>query len=170
MTRCFTLSDLFAGKMHALVYRTWKNRVKGRDWYDFEWYVRNRVPLDFKHLQVRAAEFNDIELTRESFLETLRERLASSDVEQVKQDVIPFLRDPRELDIWSNDYFLQLIMLNSTEVLTISLGIAKLQSEMSTDYGLIMAGAALAAVPIIIVFLAFQKYFTKGITMGAVKG
>ena len=94
--------------MHALVFRQWKSRIKGRDWYDFEWYVRNRVPLDFKHLQVRAAELNDIELTRESFLETLRERLASSDIEQVKQDVIPFLRDPRELDIWSNDYFLQL--------------------------------------------------------------
>lgn len=58
--------------------------------------------------QTIAAEFNDIELTRESFLETLQERLASSDIEQVKQDVIPFLRDPRELDIWSNDYFLQL--------------------------------------------------------------
>ena len=69
-----------------------------------------------------------------------------------------------------NDYFMQLIMLSSTSKLTISLGIAKLQAENSTDYGLIMAGAALAAVPIIIVFLAFQKYFTQGITMGAVKG
>ena len=69
-----------------------------------------------------------------------------------------------------NDYFMQLIMLSSTSNLTISLGIAKLQAENATDYGLIMAGAALAAVPIIIVFLLFQKYFTKGITMGAVKG
>lgn len=69
-----------------------------------------------------------------------------------------------------NDYFMQLIMLSSTDTLTISLGIAKLQAENSTDFGLIMAGAALAAVPIIIVFLIFQKYFTKGITMGAVKG
>ena len=69
-----------------------------------------------------------------------------------------------------NDYFLQLIMLNSKNNLTISLGIAKMQAEMATDYGIIMAGAALAAVPIIIVFLAFQKYFTQGITMGAVKG
>lgn len=69
-----------------------------------------------------------------------------------------------------NDYFLQLIMLNSSDVLTISLGIAKLQAEMSTDFGLIMAGAALAAVPIVTVFLIFQKYFTQGITMGAVKG
>ena len=73
------------------------------------------------------------------------------------------------LNAW-NDYFMQLIMLANTDVLTISLGIAKLQAENSTDYGLIMAGAALAAVPIIVIFLIFQKYFTKGITMGAVKG
>lgn len=69
-----------------------------------------------------------------------------------------------------NDYFMQLIMLISNENLTISLGIATMQGESSTDYGLLMAGSALAAVPIIIVFLIFQKYFTKGITMGAVKG
>ena len=69
-----------------------------------------------------------------------------------------------------NDYFMQLIMLSSNTNLTISLGIAKMQAENSTDFGLIMAGAALASVPIIIVFLLFQKYFTQGITMGAVKG
>ena len=69
-----------------------------------------------------------------------------------------------------NDYFLQLIMLSKNVNYTISIGIATMQAENSTDFGLIMAGAALAAVPIIIVFLLFQKYFTKGITMGAVKG
>ena len=69
-----------------------------------------------------------------------------------------------------NDYFMQLVMLSSNSHATISLGIATLQGESSTDYGLLMAGAALASVPIIIVFLIFQKYFTKGITMGAVKG
>ena len=69
-----------------------------------------------------------------------------------------------------NEYPMQLVMLSQSEAKTIALGIAGLQSEMSNDYGLIMAGAALAAVPIIIVFLAFQKYFTQGITMGAVKG
>ena len=69
-----------------------------------------------------------------------------------------------------NDYFMQLIMLTSNKNLTISLGIATMQGESSTDYGLLMAGAALASVPIIVVFLIFQKYFTKGITMGAVKG
>lgn len=69
-----------------------------------------------------------------------------------------------------NDYFMQLVMLASSSNYTISLGIATMQSETSIDMGLLMAGAALASVPIIIVFLIFQKYFTKGITMGAVKG
>ena len=73
------------------------------------------------------------------------------------------------INAW-NEYPLQLIMLSKTEAKTIALGIAGLQSEMSNDFGLIMAGAALAAAPIILVFLAFQKYFTQGITMGAVKG
>ena len=70
-----------------------------------------------------------------------------------------------------NDYFLQLVMLQGDEMAyTLPLGISNLQGEMSSDFGLIMAGAALAAVPIIIVFIAFQKYFTQGIAMGAVKG
>ena len=69
-----------------------------------------------------------------------------------------------------NDYFMQLIMLMSSKELTISVGIATMQGENSTDFGLLMAGSALASIPIIVVFLVFQKYFTKGITMGAVKG
>ncbi len=109
MTRCFTLPDLFAGKMHALVYRAWKNRVKGRDWYDFEWYVRKRVPLDFNHLQERIKEFNGEVKTTEEFLSDLDQRLRNSDINQVKADVLPFVRNPKELDIWSNDYFLQLM-------------------------------------------------------------
>ena len=68
-----------------------------------------------------------------------------------------------------NDYFMQLIMLSSGSNFTISLGIATLQAETSVDMGMLMAGAALAAIPIIVVFLVFQKYFTQGITMGAVK-
>lgn len=111
MTRCFTLPDLFAGKMHALVYRAWKNRVKGRDWYDFEWYVRNRVPLDFKHLQERIKEFNGCVKSKEDFMLDLINRLASSDIKQVKSDVEPFIKNAKQLDIWSNDYFLQIAKL-----------------------------------------------------------
>ena len=108
MTRCFTLPDLFAGKMHALVYRGWKNRMKGRDWYDFEWYVRHNVPLDFAHLTERVRQFNNEEIGREAFMAQLKDRLASANINQVKSDVLPFVRNPNELDIWSNDYFVQL--------------------------------------------------------------
>ena len=69
-----------------------------------------------------------------------------------------------------NDYFLQLVMLQSRSKLTISLGVATLQAEMATNYGVIMAGATLGALPIVMIFLLFQKYFASGITMGAVKG
>lgn len=108
MTRCFTLPDLFAGKMHALTYRAWKNRVKGRDWYDFEWYIRHNTPLDFTHLRERALQFNGEDITKESFLDRLKHRLATADINQVKADVRPFIRNEKEMDIWTNDYFLQL--------------------------------------------------------------
>ena len=108
MTRCFSLPDLYAGKMHALLYRQYQNRVKGRDWYDFEWYVRHDVPLDFAHLQARAKMFNDELLTRDKFLMCLRTKLAATDMRMVKNDVLPFVQNPQELEIWSNGYFLQL--------------------------------------------------------------
>ena len=108
MTRCFVLSDLFAGKMHALVYRGWKNRVKGRDWYDFEWYVRHNVPLDFGHLTERISQFDNEIVTKDVFINQLKEKLSTANINQVKDDVIPFVKNVKELDIWSNDYFVQL--------------------------------------------------------------
>ena len=108
MVRCFTLPDLYAGKMHALVYRAWQRRIKGRDWYDFEWYVRNGIPLDFNHLRERIKEFDGNEVDKEAFMVALRERLAKGNIEMVKADVLGFIDNPHELDIWSNDYFLEL--------------------------------------------------------------
>ena len=110
MTRCFTLPDLFAGKMHALVYRGWKNRVKGRDWYDFEWYVRHNVSLDFTHLAERCKQFNNENITPELFKEKLIERLSTADIKQVKEDVLPFVRNPK------NWIFGQMIILSSWRI------------------------------------------------------
>ena len=94
--------------MHALVFRTWKNRVKGRDWYDFEWYIKNGISLDFQHLQERIKEFNEVEMSKDVFLIKLKEHIASTDINLVKADVMPFIKNPKELEIWSTDYFLQL--------------------------------------------------------------
>lgn len=108
--RIFTLPDLYAGKMHALVYRAWQRRIKGRDWYDFEWYVRNGIALDFNHLQARIKEFSGEDVNRDQFMQQLRNKLATSDIDNVKQDVLPYIshEQRRELDFWSNNYFLQL--------------------------------------------------------------
>ena len=105
-----SLPCLFAGKMHALVYRAWQRRVKGRDWYDFEWYVRNNVPLSFAHLRERIHEFTGEWVDKADFQQQLHDKLANTSIDMVKQDVMPFLYgcSPRELDFWSNDYFMEL--------------------------------------------------------------
>ena len=111
MSRCYTLPDLYAGKMHALLFRAWKNRVKGRDWYDFEWYVRNNVELNFSHLCERIKQFGSLStenLTQDNFKQLLKEKISTTNLEMVKADVRPFVKDTRAMEIWSADYFLQL--------------------------------------------------------------
>ena len=98
--------------MHALVFRSWKHRVKGRDWYDFEWYVRNNVRLNLNHLQNRSVQFGSLGeniLTQETFKQLLRERITKTSIELKKNDVRPFVRNPEDLEIWSTNYFLQLV-------------------------------------------------------------
>ena len=109
---CFTLPYLFAGKMHALLFRKWKERVKGRDWYDLDWYIKKGVPVNLEHLAERARESGDWRepsLTKEQLHHLLIERIRSLDMNRVKEDVIRFIPNPQELDIWSPNYFEQLI-------------------------------------------------------------
>ena len=111
MTNCYTLPSLFAGKMHAMLYRSWQNRVKGRDWYDFEWYVRNNIPLDFEHFCKRCQQLNPSEstnLTPDLFRNLLKDKIVKTDLNMVKLDVKPFLKTQEEIEIWSTNYFLQL--------------------------------------------------------------
>ena len=111
MARCYVLPDLYAGKMHALLFRSWKNRVKGRDWYDFEWYVKNNTPLNFKHLSERTNQFGSLtqgELTQNNFIQLLKDVISKTNIEMVKADVRPFIKNPGEMDIWSTEYFTQL--------------------------------------------------------------
>ena len=112
MTRCYTLPSLYAGKMHALLFRKWNNRVKGRDWYDFEWYVKNNVSLDFTHFCQRTQQFESVsmeQMTHESFKKLLKQKIISTNMDMVKADVKPFIKDPGQLEIWSPDYFTQLV-------------------------------------------------------------
>lgn len=110
-TKCFSLPDLFAGKMHALLFRNWKTRVKGRDWFDFEWYVRQGAVLNLDHFCERARQSGDLtveNLNSEEFLELLKARIARLNVDSARDDVRRFIRSPEQLDIWSQDYFTEL--------------------------------------------------------------
>lgn len=108
--KCFSLPDLFAGKVHALMFRKWENRVKGRDWFDFEWYIRKGVAINLDHFNERALQSNDIKtpLNKEAFMSLLRERVEEVDFNNAKQDVERFIIDVSPLEIWSKDYFFAL--------------------------------------------------------------
>lgn len=109
--KCYVLPDLYAGKMHALLFRRWKQRVKGRDWFDFEWYVRQGTPLHLAHLEVRARQSGDWQgggLDQAVLRDLLQARIASLDIRAARRDVQPFLRTPSQLDIWSREYFMDL--------------------------------------------------------------
>ena len=106
--KCFTLPNLFAGKMHALLFRKWKENVKGRDWYDFEWYVKKGVVMNLKHFIERAQGSGDLadeKLTEQQFRKLLTDRINSVDMEKVKADAVRFIPDGTRLDIWSEKYF-----------------------------------------------------------------
>lgn len=108
--RLFDPSSLFAGKMHAVLCRKWKNRVKGRDWYDLVWFVRKGISLDLYHLQKRMEQSGHLEtgtvLTPELFSKIFAERITSVDFLQARQDVVPFIKDSSLLDLWSPDFFI----------------------------------------------------------------
>lgn len=110
--RIYKKEFLFAGKMHALLFRNWENRVKGRDWYDWVWYAAQGTKLNLPHLEARMRQSGnwsgDTVLTREVFLELLRDKIESLDVELAAKDVVSFLRDKDSVAVWSKSFFHQL--------------------------------------------------------------
>ena len=111
--RTYSLPDLFAGKMHALLCRRWRNRVKGRDWYDYVWYVANYPRLHLSHLEQRMRQSGDYTsegpLGPEALREMLREAVENLDIERAREEVLPFVLDRRSVEIWSVDFFTSLI-------------------------------------------------------------
>ena len=107
--RTVALPDLFAGKMHAVLCRRWKKRVKGRDWFDFVWYAANHPELHLAHLEQRMRQSGDwkgqADLTDEAFRERLDEAIDALDVNQARAEVEPFVKNPDAMIVWSRDFF-----------------------------------------------------------------
>jgi predicted nucleotidyltransferase component of viral defense system len=111
--RVYSLPDLFAGKLHAILCRKWKTRVKGRDWYDLVWYAGRYPEVRISHLESRmrqSGDYRDDErLTPDRLQHLLRQAADHLDVEQARREVAPFIVDQRALDVWSQDFFRQII-------------------------------------------------------------
>jgi len=107
--RVYTLPDLFAGKMHAILCRRWKNRVKGRDWYDLVWYCANYPELHVSHLENRMRQSGHWQgsaaVDQTAFKTLLHDAIDRLDVDQARQEVANFVREPALLDLWSHEFF-----------------------------------------------------------------
>ena len=105
----YDMPSLFAGKLHAVICRGWKSRIKGRDLYDYIFYLSNNTSFNLKHLESRLKQTEFISVEKEITLDDVRkflcDRFRTIDFEQAKQDVLPFIKNISALDIWSEDFF-----------------------------------------------------------------
>ena len=108
--RTFSLPDLFAGKMHAVLCREWKSRVKGRDWYDLIWFAAYHPELHLAHLEQRMRQTGHWQgaapLTAGDLRDLLAKRIDKVDIDQIRREVEPFVKDAAALAIWSKEFFL----------------------------------------------------------------
>ena len=108
----YDMPSLFAGKLHAVICRAWQSRIKGRDLYDFVFYMSRSTPVNLKHLRQRLIDSGfiteDVECSLDEVKQMLNDRFDSIDFEQAKQDVEPFIRDFSVLNVWSADFFKQI--------------------------------------------------------------
>ncbi len=108
-----TQPDLFAGKIHALLCRPWQKRVKGRDWYDFYWYISRQIPVNLIHLQERLRQSNawpkNKKLTKSDLIQLVKIKISNTDFENAKQDIKPFLNDPSAIALWTQEFFTVLL-------------------------------------------------------------
>lgn len=105
----YDMPSLFAGKLHAVICRAWKSRVKGRDLYDYVFYLSKGTPVNLKQLNARLVDsgFESARenLTLDEMKEILHRRFETINYAQAKSDVLPFIRNPASLDIWSKEFF-----------------------------------------------------------------
>ena len=108
-----TIPNLYARKLHAVLFRNWKNRVKGRDWYDFEWYVKNNYKINLSHLNERMIASKNWEKEKlfdySEFKNLMLNKIEVLDIESAKKEVKPFIKNSEILNFWNKDYFRLLV-------------------------------------------------------------
>ena len=110
--KLYDMPSLFAGKVHAVICRAWKNRIKGRDLYDYVFYLANQAKINLPHLRARLEDSGVLKENDTFTIDTLKtmltERFETIDYETAKKDVLPFIKDPSKLDLWNKDFFMSI--------------------------------------------------------------
>ena len=110
--KMYDMPSLFAGKIHAVICRAWQSRIKGRDLYDYIFYLSRGAAVNQKHLRERLIDSKyitaDADCSLNEIKKMLAERFDSIDYAQARQDVEPFIHDTSVLDVWSSDFFRQI--------------------------------------------------------------
>lgn len=110
--KLYDMPSLFAGKIHAVLCRAWQKRIKGRDLYDYIFYLSQNAKVNLKHLKARLVQTGNFEtnddLTIDKLKELLIEKFSNIDYQQAKEDVLPFIKDKSKLDIWSKEFFIDI--------------------------------------------------------------
>ncbi len=106
-----TLPSLFGGKMHAALLRNWKTRIKGRDFYDVQWYMARGIPIQKSYLEekMKASGALNQTLTEKLLIELFEKRVDTINWDQAKADVLRFLKDKNQVKLWSANFFKDLI-------------------------------------------------------------
>lgn len=116
--RTVQLRDIFAGKMHAVLFREWKGRVKGRDWYDWSWLVRQNAVLSLQRLAIHMRQEGTLQnheiLTRERFEQLMLNKIERLDFISAKADMQPFITDHAQIAAWSPELFRHLLIQTKT--------------------------------------------------------
>lgn len=107
--RLYDKPSLFAGKIHAVLCRSWRNRLKGRDLYDYVFYLSQNTPVNIPHLEDRLKQtgflHEEEKLDLDRVKELLCRRFAVINYAAAKEDVVPFITNPEKLSLWSPEFF-----------------------------------------------------------------
>ena len=116
--KIYDKESLFAGKIHAILCRNWKTRTKGRDLYDYIFFLANNTKVNLELVKNKLIESNYINANDKFSIDDLKNLLINKfkkiDYIEAKEDVIPFIKNTESLNIWSSEFFISI-----TEELTI---------------------------------------------------
>ena len=110
--KLYDKESLFAGKIHAILCRNWSKRTKGRDLYDYVFFIANNISINIELIKNKLIASNYIDIDSKFDIEVLKELLIKKfkeiDYKEAKEDIMPFVKNVDSLDVWNKDFFISI--------------------------------------------------------------